>query len=86
MLADALKLGQKIAAGAGFAEDPDVAAEREANAVMVAERKQRLQVFFENERMVLEEVEERSEFAEDLEEDDDDAYWEDDCCDDMEVY
>ena len=84
MLADALKIGQKIAAGAGFAEDPDVAAEREANEVMVAERKQRLQVFFENERMVLEEVEERSEFID--VDNDDDEYWEDDCCDDMEVY
>lgn len=84
MLADALKLGQKIAASAGFAEDPDVVAEREANEVMVAERKQRLQVFFENERMVLEEVEERSEFVD--EDDDDDAYWEDDCCDDTEGY
>lgn len=84
MLADALKLGQKIAASAGFTEDPDVVAEREANEEMVAERKQRLQVFFENERMVLEEVEERSEFVD--EDDDDVVYWEDDCCDDMEVY
>jgi hypothetical protein len=83
MFADALKLGQKIAAGAGFAEDPDVVAEREANEALVAERKQRLQIFFENERMVLEEVEERSEF---VDEDDDDAYWEDECCGDTEGY
>lgn len=85
MLADALKLGQKIAAGAGFAEDPDVAAEREANEVMVAERKQRLQVFFENERMVLEEVEERTEFI-DVDNDDDECWIDDECIDDEGLY
>lgn len=83
MFADALKLGQKIAAGAGFAEDPDVVAEREASEEVIAERKQRLQVFFENERMVLEEVEERSEFAPDFPDDDDDYCFSDH---DMEVY
>lgn len=76
MFSEALKIGQKALATAGFVDDPDVLAEQEALQAQVAERKQRLQVFFDNERLVMEEVQERAEFADDLDEgfDDEDFY------------
>lgn len=82
MFSEALKLGQKALAGAGFVDDPDVVAEQAALKAATDERKQRLQVFFDNERMVMEEVEERAEFAEDLPEGWDESWDEDfdDCC------
>lgn len=80
MFSEALKIGQKALATAGFVDDPDVLAEHEALQAQVAERKQRLQVFFDNERLVMEEVQERAEFADDLDEDWDDEADFDDCC------
>lgn len=73
MFSEALKFGQKVAASAGFTEDPDVVAEREHLEIETTERRQRLKVFFENESMVMEQVAERAEFAEDLDEDFDDT-------------
>ena len=70
MFAEAFKIGQKVAASAGFTEDPDVVAEREQLEMETTERRQRLQVHFQNESMVMEQVAERAEMSEDFDEED----------------
>lgn len=82
MLSSILQYGKKAAAVAGFAEDPDVVAERELSLAETADRKQRLQAFFDNERNVQIEIQERNEMSEedfgnDFYEEVDDIDWSD---------